>query len=156
MKDEIDLTFTDRNDSLVVIMSQVVLRLLSHRQLQSCDKESAGVLIGERRGSHLVIHDLSEPGLGDIRSRYSVDRRGAHHQAMVYEAFERSAGTEQYIGEWHTHPEDFPNPSSTDKRSWAKSLNADFPMVVLIVGRNSLWVGKKEKKIITPLMQLKD
>lgn len=64
--------------------------------------ESAGVLIGERRGQHLVVCDISEPGSGDIRQRCRVDRRGVHHQSRVNEAFERSAGTHLYLGEWHT------------------------------------------------------
>jgi integrative and conjugative element protein (TIGR02256 family) len=156
MNNRIDLTFNDQNDSLVVIMSQVALRLLSHRQLHSCDLESAGVLIGERRGPHIVVYDISEPGHGDIRSRYEVDRLGAHHQAKVYEVFNRSSGTKQYVGEWHTHPEDFPIPSDIDKRSWSKNLNSNIPMIVLIVGRSGLWVGKKEKDIIIPLTQLRD
>lgn len=72
-----ELVFNSRNGDLVVIMNNVIQRLLSYRQLHSFSKESAGVLIGERRGSHLVICDLSEPGLGDIRYRYSVNRRGS-------------------------------------------------------------------------------
>ncbi|HCZ9268877.1 TPA: Mov34/MPN/PAD-1 family protein [Vibrio alginolyticus] len=28
-----------------------------------------------------------------------------------------SGGTVNYIGEWHTHPEDFPKPSQQDRSS---------------------------------------
>lgn len=148
-----ELVFNDRNGYLVVIMSNVVQRLCSYRQLSFFSKESAGIFIGERRGSHLVICDLSEPGPGDICSRYSVDRRGMHHQAKVNEAFIRSKGILQYLGEWHTHPEDNPRPSFKDEQSWKGSIDAALPMIVLIVGRKSLWVGRKEDGIITPLVQ---
>uniref|UniRef100_UPI003CED28D9 Mov34/MPN/PAD-1 family protein n=1 Tax=Enterobacter cloacae complex sp. 280C5 TaxID=3395861 RepID=UPI003CED28D9 len=37
----------------------------------------------------------------------------------------RSDGFLVYLGEWHTHPEDFPQPSSTDLRSWRTGLKDD-------------------------------
>lgn len=93
-----ELTFKDSFGSLLVVMPSAINRLLDHRQLDSSSNEAAGVLIGERRGSHLVIYDISEPGKGDIRSRYFVDRRGPHHQAAVDDAFARSSGRLQYLG----------------------------------------------------------
>lgn len=142
MNKNLDLIFSDNSNSMIVIMSNVVEILLSHRQLTSDSFEAAGVLIGERRGMHLVINDISEPGAGDIRYRYNVDRRGQHHQAKVISTFSQSDGRKQYLGEWHTHPEDYPAPSSTDKSSWARNLKYNKPMIVIIVGRNNLWVGK--------------
>ncbi|MCA6968408.1 Mov34/MPN/PAD-1 family protein [Pectobacterium carotovorum] len=147
-----ELTFYDNNHRLVVIMPNVVQRLLSHRQLNYISKEAAGVLIGERRGIHLVITDLSEPGTDDIRHRYSVDRRGSHHQDKVDLAFVQSQGTYQYLGEWHSHPEDKPIPSYKDRQSWERHLDAHEPMVLIIVGRKELWAGKKERNTIIPLI----
>ena len=138
-----DLIFQDVDGNLVVIMNHVVKRLLPYRQQLFFSRESAGVLIGERRASHLVICDLSEPGPGDIRSRFCVDRKGAHHQEKICAIFAQSGGTQQYIGEWHTHPEDNPTPSSTDQNSWKANIDSTFPMLVLIVGRKKIWVGKK-------------
>ncbi|WP_071601379.1 Mov34/MPN/PAD-1 family protein [Dickeya chrysanthemi] len=149
-----ELVFSDKNNHLIVIMEHVVQCLLSYRQLRCFSRESAGVLIGERRGQHLVICDLSEPGVGDIRHRYSVDRRGSHHQDKVDAAFVKSQGTLQYLGEWHTHPEDNPTPSPTDRKSWKENLDAPEPMIVLIIGRKGVWAGKKEGNIIIPLTLL--
>ncbi|HEM8024294.1 peptidase [Enterobacter cloacae subsp. cloacae] len=138
-----ELTFRDDNDELVVITAKVMSQLLSFRQLSPESHEAAGVLIGERRGIHLVIHDLSVPGKGDKRTRFSVDRCGPHHQEAVDAAFYRSEGTLQYLGEWHTHPEDFPHPSFRDKRSWQSNLTVPAPVVLIIVGKKSLWAAKK-------------
>ncbi|EGQ9883129.1 TPA: peptidase [Vibrio vulnificus] len=149
MMSDVDLVFKDERDNLVVIMGHVLTRLLSYRQLHHLTPESAGVLIGERRGFHLVICDISEPGPGDIRQRNRVDRRGDHHQSRVNEAFESSDGIHQYLGEWHTHPEDRPLPSATDRHSWRKNIVSDEPMLLLIVGRKSFWLGKKERELIT-------
>ncbi len=146
-----DLVFKDERDNLVVIMGHVLTRLLSYRQLHHLTPESAGVLIGERRGLHLVICDISEPGSGDIRQRNRVDRRGIHHQLRVNEAFESSGGIHQYLGEWHTHPEDKPCPSHVDRDSWSRGMITQVPMLVLIVGREGYWLGKKEKETIETL-----
>ncbi|ABO89173.1 TPA: Mov34/MPN/PAD-1 family protein [Aeromonas salmonicida] len=154
MNKNLDLIFSDNSNSMIVIMSNVVEILLSHRQLTSDSFEAAGVLIGERRGMHLVINDLSEPGAGDIRHRYNVDRRGQHHQAKVISTFSQSDGRKQYLGEWHTHPEDYPAPSSTDKSSWARNLKYNKPMIVIIVGRNDIWVGKIVENSLVKLTEM--
>ncbi|HAL7030764.1 Mov34/MPN/PAD-1 family protein [Raoultella terrigena] len=148
-----ELTFRDDNDELVVITAKVMSQLLSFRQLSPESHEAAGVLIGERRGIHLVIHDLSVPGKGDKRTRFSVDRCGPHHQEAVDAAFYRSEGTLQYLGEWHTHPEDNPHPSLRDKRSWQSNLTALAPVVLIIVGKKSLWAAKKTENAMLPLTE---
>lgn len=143
-----DLVFRDQNGQFVVLMHHIAERLQTYRQLTYSSPESAGVLIGERRGAHIIISDLSVPGDGDIRSRCRVDRRGAHHQTKVISSFHQSEGTAQYIGEWHTHPEDHPTPSAIDKLSWSKNLDTGSTMVLIIVGRQSIWLAKKEKQAI--------
>ncbi|WP_370557399.1 Mov34/MPN/PAD-1 family protein [Edwardsiella tarda] len=153
MNKNTDLIFLDKNDGIIVIMSDVVQCLQKYRQLTPSSCESAGVIIGERRGIHLIINDISEPGIGDVHHRFSVDRRGPHHQAKVFSAFTQSNGRKQYLGEWHTHPEDRPNPSYIDKKSWTKNLNFNTPMIVIIVGREELWVGKKTGDKYTKLIQ---
>ena len=148
---DVDLIFADENEDLVVIMGHVVSRLLTYRQLSPRTPESAGVLIGERRGSHIVIYDISEPGFGDIRQRCRVERCGLHHQKKVDVAFEDSKGRYHYLGEWHTHPEDVPFPSMIDNESWRKNLVSQEPLVLLIVGRKNIWLGKKDKQLIVSL-----
>jgi integrative and conjugative element protein (TIGR02256 family) len=150
----LERTFQDINGSLVVIMPTVLEQLLSHRQLTICSQEAAGVLIGEARGSHLIIRELSEPGEGDIRSRHAVDRRGKHHQTAVDDAFARSGGALQYLGEWHTHPENNPSPSPKDLNSWRKGLPANDGAVLIIVGRNQIWVAKKSGTRINQLIEI--
>lgn len=149
-----ELTFTDNFGSLLVIMPSVLNKLLSYRQIDVLKKESAGVLIGERRESHIVVHEISEPGEGDIRRRCFVDRRGPHHQAAVDEAFARSSGALQYLGEWHTHPEDQPTPSATDLATWRRNLAAQDPMILLIIGRKDIWAAKKNIERIVQLLRV--
>lgn len=151
---EKELTFTDNHGALLVIMPRSLNRLLAYRQLDNFSTEAAGVLIGERRGSHLVVHQISEPGKGDIRSRYFVDRCGPHHQIAVDKAFIDSSGLLQYLGEWHTHPEDSPSPSSKDFDSWQKNIVNDEPMILLIVGRKEIWAAKKNSEHLITTLKL--
>ncbi|MEM8207072.1 Mov34/MPN/PAD-1 family protein [Morganella morganii] len=139
-----ELVYTDDNNNYVVIMCNVVEKLYSHKQITPSDLEAAGVLIGERRGNHIVIYEISEPGPDDIRKRTLVNRKGSHHQKTVNAYFEKSKGELQYLGEWHTHPEDIPSPSSTDITSWMLNIESSLPIVLLIVGNRQFWLGKKE------------
>lgn len=152
--DNIELTFEDAQGNLVVLMPKVVQRLLAHRQLAPRNKEAAGVLIGERRGEHIVITGLSEPAKEDKRTRYSVDRCSRSHQETVDQAFSRSQGTHQYVGEWHTHPEDVPCPSPMDRRSWNNGLRDTHPMILLVVGRHKIWGARKYKGSIQRLSEI--
>lgn len=138
-----ELTYIDDNGHLIVVMPKVIEKLQSYRQLSPVSREAAGVLIGERRENHIVIHAISEPGQGDIRSRFTVVRKSPHHQELVNELHRISDGTMNYLGEWHTHPEKFPTPSGIDKFSWYKDINSAEPMVLVIVGQCGMWCGKK-------------
>ena len=139
-----EITFKDKYGNLVVIMSDVVQRFKKYQQVLPTTPESAGVLIGERRGKHLVITDISIPGKGDSFSRYQVDRKGEHHQIMVNESFIKSNKTKHYLGEWHTHPEKRPTPSALDYKSWSKVHINNLNVVLIIVGQHSLWVATKK------------
>lgn len=138
-----ELVFQAQDESLVVITPEVANTLISYRQLENSSSESAGVIIGERRDVHLVIQTISVPSDSDVRKRFMVNRISKHHQRAVDKAFLDSNGTSQYLGEWHTHPEDIPLPSLTDYSSWDKNLNASEPLILIIVGRTDFWVGKK-------------
>jgi integrative and conjugative element protein (TIGR02256 family) len=146
-----EIVFKAQDASLVVISNEVANILLSYRQLSDSSQESAGVLIGERRGAHIIITTLSEPSRSDIRSRFMVNRVSKHHQKVVDDAFKKSDGEWHYLGEWHTHPEDIPTPSRTDYNSWHKNLRTSDPIILIIVGRTHLWVGKKTNQIIEVL-----
>ncbi|MGO2236014.1 MAG: CBASS system CD-NTase/cGAS isopeptidase Cap3 [Marinomonas sp.] len=141
----VEMVFGDEHENLVVIMPSALRRFYIYKQLKRESSEAGGVLIGERRGQHIVIWDISEPGIGDKRSRYSFDRLGKHHQKKINDAYSHSSGKMQYLGEWHTHPEDHPKPSIIDKNTWHNHLPVILPMIVIIIGRESIWLAKKTK-----------
>ncbi|WP_281180887.1 Mov34/MPN/PAD-1 family protein [Chondromyces crocatus] len=111
--------------------------------------EAGGVLVGRHiRGSRDVVVDLvTEPMPGDRQSRYSFHRSQKPHQRFLDEIWRTSRKTCVYLGEWHTHPERHPSPSSVDLADWRKRLVKDQvdseSMFFVIVGQveTAAWEG---------------
>lgn len=138
-----DIVFESLSGELVVLREEAVKQLIQYRQVFSSSKEAAGVLIGERRGKHLVVYDISIPGSKDKRSRFRVIRRSTSHKQKVDKCFKESGGRLQYLGEWHTHPEETPQPSGIDISGWSTIDTSQKKMAFVIVGTTDIWCGVK-------------
>lgn len=106
----------------VILSEEVSQKMNSFRQLGATSKESGGILIGERRGRYWVITDITTPMKGDIQSRVQFVRQDPGHIKTSKRICKRSKNLRTYMGEWHTHPQVTPQPSSVDLASW-KSIN---------------------------------
>jgi integrative and conjugative element protein (TIGR02256 family) len=117
-------------------------------------KEAGGILLGHVRGEHLEIIEATEPSIWDRRFRFLFERMPHFHQRRAMKRWEDSNGLVRYIGEWHTHPQNHPTPSSIDLSEW-RILAADRvdgrPLLTLIVGYKDLHVeymfGSGERRI---------
>jgi integrative and conjugative element protein (TIGR02256 family) len=58
-----------------------------------------------------VVDSITTPQPTDVRTRFTFDRNG-EHQRLINESWECSAGTCSFVGDWHTHAELYPAPSS--------------------------------------------
>lgn len=104
--------------------------------------EAGGVLMGFRRAHHLHVVDLTEPFPTDRSTRTSFRRERTGHAEVVQRRWFGSARTCDYLGEWHTHPEDYPTPSAKDRREWrALVLRSPRSLVFLIAGIRGFWLG---------------
>lgn len=129
------------SEGILLIEKQVISVVESFKQSSIHDTEAAGVLIGEYRGKHHIrVVDATKPSDLDKRTRFSFDRKSPHHESAVLSAWRSSGKTQTWIGEWHTHPEDHPTPSLIDIKEWKRSL-PDRPMILIIQGRKSRWLG---------------
>ncbi|WP_186207468.1 Mov34/MPN/PAD-1 family protein [Burkholderia gladioli] len=130
-------------DGLVLIEGNVLFVIAQHRQLTKQTTEAGGILLGYRRGAHLHITHLTVPGPKDVATRVSFKRRDPCHQKQALRAWEQSGHTVDYLGEWHTHPEVSPSPSSTDRRAWTEILQKRNELhAFLIAGTEEmLWAG---------------
>ncbi len=116
-----------------------------HIQRDGSATEAGGVLLGRLvAGTDDVVIDLAtDPSPKDRRGRFFFFRLRRHAQESITEAWVRSGGTSVYLGEWHTHPEDDPVPSSVDVANWQKIVRAatfeQSFLLFLIAGRRN-WI----------------
>lgn len=114
-----------------------------HVQASDTDYESGGLLLGSVHGVHMLIEQATVPTTWDKRFRHLFERMPFGHKAIALSRWTASQGTIRYLGEWHTHPENYPHPSCLDRLEWhrlsAKRLDKR-PMLAVIVGLKALHV----------------
>lgn len=115
--------------------------------------EAGGIFLGCYRGPHVEITDCTVPQPDDVRSRFLFDRRDASHQRRALEAWKQSGNVLTCVGEWHSHPEDYPSPSCIDRENWRKIMkrNGADPLVFMIVGRYGVWAALATRRAIDRL-----
>lgn len=115
----------------------------NHIQHRDTDCEAGGLLLGTVHGVHLLIDEATAPTKWDRRFRYLFERTPLGHAGIALARWKASHGTVRYLGEWHTHPEDHPTPSSLDRSEWRRLANDrkdKRPLLAVIVGRKTLRV----------------
>jgi integrative and conjugative element protein (TIGR02256 family) len=81
----------------------------------------------------------------DKCSRTNFERHRLSAQIVINYEHANSHGQVTYLGEWHTHPEDYPIPSGQDmkmiKEQFAQNkIHTEF-LLLLIQGRKSLFAA---------------
>jgi integrative and conjugative element protein (TIGR02256 family) len=132
----------DPNNSGLLIEVAVLSQLGAFRQTRAHATEAGGILLGYRRDAHLHVVMATPPGPSDTRGRIRFRRDDESHARIALAEWSNSGEMIDYLGEWHTHPESDPLPSTLDLEEWRKicSRRKD-PMVFLIQGTLSQWVG---------------
>lgn len=127
-------------------LSTDVLRVfLKHKQIKNDSPEAGGILLGQVKGKYIYISRVTTPSYLDISSRYEFVRDRYTAQLIVNSSFYNSDGRTIYLGEWHTHPENIPSPSSQDfkmiKNQFRKNtLNEKF-ILMFIVGIKTNYIS---------------
>lgn len=153
------LVFEADDGQMVKLSADAVRELHGFRQTAPRACEAGGVLLGRwiERTRDVVVDRVTRPMRGDRRTRFSFYRDSKAHQRRIDEAFQSSAGTCGYVGEWHTHPESAPSPSWTDRCDWRRRLRddqVDVPFVFfVIVGLHEtrIWRGSRASMVIEPM-----
>lgn len=126
------------------------------------DQEAGGMLIGHHplASEDIILDRLTTPQPADRRRRYRFERDQAAHQVLLNAEWEKSDQRRTYIGEWHTHPEDSPSPSSLDLDSWLKAVSCTHyhgpGLLFIIVGRRRIrvWFGCIGRTEFTMILEL--
>ena len=135
---------------VLVLSDEVLSYVHSHRQLEESANEAGGQLFGVVTPQEVLVTVATGPYAGDTRSRFSY--RSSPQSADSAIKTQEGRGL-AYLGEWHTHAEDNPTPSSYDKATMSaiskKSTLRAGAAMMLIVGRSEilggLYVGTFEK-----------
>lgn len=98
----------------------------------------------------IVVCKCSEPCIAGKADRMGFSRSSKTANKIINDAFKRSNGTILYIGEWHTHPEPYPSPSTTDKASIEEIYHTanihNSNLIYVIVGEIDIFCGVYDGK----------
>ena len=130
-------------DGFVLFEEQALRVIAEHRQRVPDASEAGGILLGYRRGPHLHVTDATAPLDTDSASRTRFFRSAAPHHNVALTRWHESGGNMDYMGEWHTHPEHGPSPSTMDTQGWQHICGVrKVPMLFVIAGtEDCLWIG---------------
>jgi len=158
MRKEIVFSRPDDTRLYILIEKPVWEFLFSYAQTDSKATEAGGIFLGYRAGNHIHVTSATGPLPNDKRARLSFDRLDAGHQHAAHNAWTESGCTIDYIGDWHTHPQRIPSPSSKDYVEWKKLTKAlPKPHLFAIVGTSDsrLWLGNESAQPkILPLIRI--
>ncbi len=108
--------------------------------------EAGGILLGcVYSNASVLIEKVTTPDNSDKAGRRFFDRSRKRAQQVVEREWQESSGVRIYLGEWHTHSEPNPSPSSRDRtmiRNMLRQTKMHIDFLFLnIVGTQSNWVG---------------
>jgi integrative and conjugative element protein (TIGR02256 family) len=107
--------------------------------------ERGGILLGTRRGDHFHVNEATLPKRGDRSQQFAFHRSAVGHQAVALSRWQRSRQLTDWLGEWHSHPQKIPSPSSVDLASWQSIVRRrGASMLFLIIGYSDIWLGLVE------------
>ena len=101
--------------------------------------EDVGVIFGSIIDEdNIRINKLSET-CALQRTKYKCILDASLANQVIKEEFEKSNHTRVFVGEWHTHPEEYPQPSYMDVQTIAKDFKAIESgvrgLILLIIGQ---------------------
>ncbi len=142
-----ELRFVSKRDGTVIHFSaEVIEHFAKHRQLGRIKTEIGGQLFARFTGGEVRVVRATGPKAADKRgwTWFMPDLR--QQNVEIQQLFQEGL---HFIGDWHTHPQREPTPSSWDtdsmKDSFQKSRHQLKAFLMVIVGRadfpNGLWVS---------------
>ncbi len=101
--------------SQIIQLDPVVLNVFwKHRQIDNIALEAGGQLFAETNNEGINITFASEPSKVDVRSRNRFEPCRKAENKAIRQMFKKSL---HFVGDWHTHPQQIPKPSSKDLQS---------------------------------------
>lgn len=131
---------------LVELQPHVLEHLARYRQTSCWKREAGGQLFARVMANRWIVQKATGPRKSDWRSRFGFRPDRIAEQAEIDALFAENL---HYVGDWHSHPQWHPEPSSTDELSLAEtvamSTHSLVGFLLVIVGTapfpQGLWVS---------------
>ena len=122
---------------ILELTPQALTHFDRYKQNKRWSREAGGQLFATFDEPSLIkVVDVTGPRKSDRRSVFGFEPDRVAEKREIAEFFERGL---HFIGDWHTHPQSIPSPSSTDERSMremVKSSSHNLPgFIMVIVGQ---------------------
>lgn len=129
---------------------EVLDTLLTYKQGHN-GTETGGVLLGQvYTDGEIIVCRCSDPCIAGKADKKGFSRSSKTANKIINDAFVGSNGTILYVGEWHTHPEPYPRPSTTDKTSIEEIYRTaninNSNLIYVIVGEIDIFCGVYDGK----------
>ncbi|MEP0418066.1 MAG: Mov34/MPN/PAD-1 family protein [Ekhidna sp.] len=140
------------NNGRLKISEEALIRMNQYKQDSNEKFEAGGVVLGRfiKDFKDVIVDRITVPMIGDVRGRTFFIRGEKRHQQVITNAWIKSNGTCNYLGEWHTHPESYPTPSGQDIKNWKEILStrtfSSLYLYFIIVGTHQvrIWEGNRK------------
>ncbi|MFP7494750.1 Mov34/MPN/PAD-1 family protein [Terribacillus saccharophilus] len=150
------------NGKKLIIKNQPLVVFEQYKQIRGTDPESGGILIGRIlvENGNYILDTVTEPMYDDKQTRYSFFRSYKGHNEYYEEYLKKMDYRSFYFGEWHTHPEADPTPSTVDKRDWERISKLQYDsqylfFVIQGIQEIRIWCADLYNKQLTPLYEIK-
>ena len=109
-----------RTEQILVFSDAVLEHFAAHRQLRPWHREAGGQLFARIDRTKIIVDEATGPRPGDRRSRTLYIPNRTAERREIEERFHQGL---HFIGDWHTHPEKHPFPSSRDINSIGETVS---------------------------------
>jgi len=128
---------TSGTSQIIVIAREALAHMVRHRQTSTWSTEAGGQVFGHIDAQCVRVTRATGPYRGDERSRHHYRSNPDRAQRAIADQARRGL---LYLGEWHTHAEDCPEPSPMDDDAMGKlldssTLNTD-SLLLIVAGRH--------------------
>ena len=120
----------------IVFHPDVLNHFMNYRQLTATAREAGGQLFAVIANGRIEVVAATGPYPVDKRGRFSFSPSRFKERLDIFCMYRRGL---HYVGDWHTHPEPKPTPSSIDvaniREIFAKSRHHYSGILLVIVGQ---------------------
>lgn len=112
-------------DKLKLVIEDEVLSGIYKFNPINYKNENGGILLGKfnKKNNTYIITNISTTNSKDRKGKYFFIRNKKQAQMIIDKYWKISNGEINYLGEWHTHDEQYPTPSFVDKQLVKQMLN---------------------------------